>query len=133
MKVIAQEHRPIKRLRSGVPIVVQWKRIQLVSMRMWVPSQASFSGSGIRHCHELWCRSQMQLGPRLVALKKTKKEKKKKRLRSNDKIRKHISSPLLTAPPAGLQCNSGLAPKKLQDEDSKQGESLGKPIVNKGD
>ena len=25
-------------LFRGVPIVMQWKRIQLVSMKMWVPS-----------------------------------------------------------------------------------------------
>ena len=37
----------------GVPIVAQWKRIQLVSVRMWVQSLASLNGSGIWHCHEL--------------------------------------------------------------------------------
>ena len=31
-------------------------------MRMWVWSLASLSGLGIQHCHELWCRSQTQLG-----------------------------------------------------------------------
>ena len=40
-------------------MVVQ-KRIQLVSMRMRVRSLASLSGLGIRGCHEMWCRSQMQ-------------------------------------------------------------------------
>ena len=34
----------------GVPIVVQWKRIQLVSMRMQVRSLASLIRSGIWHC-----------------------------------------------------------------------------------
>ena len=38
------------------------KRIQLVSMRMRVQSLASRSGLRVRHCCELWCRSQMQLG-----------------------------------------------------------------------
>ena len=30
-------------------------------MRMLVRSLASLSGLRIRHCHELWCRSQTQL------------------------------------------------------------------------
>ena len=46
---------------EGVPIVAQWKQTQLVSMRR-VQSLASLSGSRIRCCHELWCRSQTQLG-----------------------------------------------------------------------
>ena len=37
----------------GVPIVAQWKRIQLVSMRMLVQAMALLSGLGIQHCHEL--------------------------------------------------------------------------------
>ena len=46
----------------GVLLVVQQKRIQLVSMRIWVGSLASPSGSGIQCCPELWYRSQMRLG-----------------------------------------------------------------------
>ena len=46
---------------SGVPVVAQWKQIQLVSARMPVRSLASPSGLEICHCHELWCRSQMPL------------------------------------------------------------------------
>ena len=46
----------------AVPVVAQWKWIQLASMRMWVPSLASLSGSRIQHCLELWCRLQTQLG-----------------------------------------------------------------------
>ena len=42
--------------------VVQWKKIQLVSMRMWIPSLASFSGLGIWCCCEMRCKSQTQLG-----------------------------------------------------------------------
>ena len=42
---------------NGEFIVVQQKQIQLVSTRMW----SSLSGSGIRHCPELWCRSKTQL------------------------------------------------------------------------
>ena len=41
--------------------MVQWKQIQLVSIRMQVRFLASLSGLGIQHCHELWCRFQMQL------------------------------------------------------------------------
>ena len=37
-------------------------RIQLVSMKIQVRSLASLSGLRIRHCHELWCKSQMRLG-----------------------------------------------------------------------
>ena len=37
-------------------------KIWLVSMRTQVPSLASLSRLSIRHCHELWCRSQTQLG-----------------------------------------------------------------------
>ena len=45
----------------GVPVVVQWKRIQLGTMRLWVRSLALLSGLRIRHCHELWCRLQTRL------------------------------------------------------------------------
>ena len=47
---------------EGVPIVVQWKWIWLVSMRMEAQSLTSLSGLWIQRCPELWCRSQMQLG-----------------------------------------------------------------------
>ena len=48
----------------GVPVVVQWKRIQLGTMRLqldpwldqWVKDLVSPS------CHELWCRLQTWLG-----------------------------------------------------------------------
>ena len=43
-------------------IVAQWKRIQLVIMRMGVQSLGYLSESGIRCCHELWCRLKMPLG-----------------------------------------------------------------------
>ena len=49
------------KMALGVPVVVQWKRIQLGIMRLRVPSLASLSGLRIWHCRELWCRSQMQL------------------------------------------------------------------------
>ena len=45
----------------GVPVVVQRKQIQLEAIRLQVRSLASLRGLMIRHCHELWCRSQMRL------------------------------------------------------------------------
>ena len=45
----------------GVPVVAQRKWIWLASMRTQVQSLASLSGLRIRHRHELWCRSQIQL------------------------------------------------------------------------
>ena len=51
----------LKMLYIGNSIVAQWKRTRLVSMRMWVQSLASFTGSRIQHCCEVWCRLQMQL------------------------------------------------------------------------
>ena len=42
---------------QGVPLLAQWKHIQLGSMRMQVQSLALLSGSGIRRCCELSCRS----------------------------------------------------------------------------
>ena len=50
-----------KILFLGVPIVVQWKWIQFVSIRIQVQSLASLSGLRIQHCRELWCRSQTWL------------------------------------------------------------------------
>ena len=49
-------------LFPGVPIMAQWRQIQLGTMRMRVQSLASLSGLRIRHCHELWCRPQTRLG-----------------------------------------------------------------------
>ena len=49
-------------LLLGVPVVTQWQQTQLVSMRIGVQSLALLSGLNIRHCHELWCRWQRQLG-----------------------------------------------------------------------
>ena len=51
---------PFKNNFLGVPVMAQWKRIRLVSMRMWVRSLASLR-TGIQRCHELWYRSQKQL------------------------------------------------------------------------
>ena len=46
----------------GVPVVVKQRWIWLVSMRMQVWTLASLSGLRIQQCHELWYRSQTQLG-----------------------------------------------------------------------
>ena len=44
----------------ALPVVVQWKQIQLGTMQ--VQSLALPSGLRIRCCRELWCSSQTQLG-----------------------------------------------------------------------
>ena len=43
-----------KNIYLGIPVVTQWKRIQLGTMRWQVRSLASFSG--LRIWRELWCR-----------------------------------------------------------------------------
>ena len=48
-------------MKVGVPVVAQWKQIQLGTMRLWVQSLASFSGLRIWCCRELWCRAKMWL------------------------------------------------------------------------
>ena len=48
-------------MKLGVPIVAQWKPIQLGTMRFRVRSLASINGLRIWCCHELWCRSQTRL------------------------------------------------------------------------
>ena len=48
--------------RIGVPVVEQWKRIQLGTMRLWVRSPASISELGSGAARELCCRSQRRLG-----------------------------------------------------------------------
>ena len=47
---------------------MQQKRIQLGTMRFWVPSLALFSGLRIRRCLELWCRLQTQLGSTVAVM-----------------------------------------------------------------
>ena len=61
-----------KELNAGVPVVAQWKRIQLGTMKLQVRSLASLSGLRIWHCCELWCRSCQECNP-----KKQKKKRKK--------------------------------------------------------
>ena len=46
----------------GVPVVAQWRRIWLASMRMQIRSLALLRWLRIWHCHGLWCRPQMWLG-----------------------------------------------------------------------
>ena len=74
----------------GVPIVAQWKRIRLGSMRFGVRSLASLSGLRIRHGRELWRRpaAAALIGPLAweppyaagAALQKKEKEKKKRKM-----------------------------------------------------
>ena len=47
---------------AAVPVVVQWKRMQLGTMRLQVQSLASLTELRIWHCRELCCRSQTRLG-----------------------------------------------------------------------
>ena len=76
---------------SGVPVLAQWKRIWLVSMRIQVRTLASLSGLRIWHCGELWFRWHRLAATALIwhlaweppyalgaALKRPKKKKKKK-------------------------------------------------------
>ena len=42
---------------AGVPVVTQWKRIRLGTIRLRVRSLTLLSGLRIRRCCELWCRS----------------------------------------------------------------------------
>ena len=51
----------LKNARHGVPVMVQWKQIQLGTMRLQVQFLTSLSGLRIQCCHELWYKSQMQL------------------------------------------------------------------------
>ena len=51
-----------KNSAPGVPIVAQWKWIWLGPMRLRVWSLALLRKLRIRHCRELWCRLQTQLG-----------------------------------------------------------------------
>ena len=46
--------------------MVQQKRIQLGTMRLWVRSLASLRGLRIWRCRELWCRSQTWPGSHAV-------------------------------------------------------------------
>jgi len=46
----------VRNLESGDPVVVQWKRIRLGTMRLQVQSLAVLSGLRIQHCRELRCR-----------------------------------------------------------------------------
>ena len=62
-QMILKQHSSLKNsMVLGVSVVVQQKRIQLGTMSFRVPSLALLSELRIRHCLELWCRSQMQLG-----------------------------------------------------------------------
>ena len=55
-------HLAVKNSAAGVPLVEEWKWVWWGTMGLQVQFLASLSGLRIRHCHELWCRSQMWLG-----------------------------------------------------------------------
>ena len=50
----------------GLPMVAQWLTNLTRIYEVWVQSLALFSGLRIWHCHELWWRSQMQLGSHIA-------------------------------------------------------------------
>ena len=51
-----------QKCHTGVPVVVQQKRIQLGAMRLLIRSLASLNGLRIWHFCELWCRLQLRSG-----------------------------------------------------------------------
>ena len=57
-----ERKKTIGKINDIIPVVVQWKLIQLGPVRLRIRSLALLSGLRIRRCRELWCRSQMQLG-----------------------------------------------------------------------
>ena len=66
-KVVVRKKRGRKKVikRKAImkfPLWLSRLRTRLASMRTWVRSLALLSGFRIRHCRELWCRSQSQLG-----------------------------------------------------------------------
>ena len=58
---VQEQEGGVERWKMGVPVMAQWKRISLGTMRLWVQSLALLSGLRIWHCHELWCSLQMRL------------------------------------------------------------------------
>ena len=56
------------KIDGRVPVVAQWKRIRLGTMRFRVQSLAFLSGLRAQRCHELWCRSQTCSDPALLWL-----------------------------------------------------------------
>ena len=83
---ICQKRSPtIKDIKKGVPIVAQWQRIGLGSMRTWVRSLASLSGLRIQHCCGLCPAAATLIQPLIwelpyavgAALKRPKKRKEK--------------------------------------------------------
>ena len=69
-EIKAREHHIFKRNFKvyGAPVVAQWKRTRLGTMKFWVRSLALLSGLRIWRCHKLWCRSQMWLGSGVAGL-----------------------------------------------------------------
>ena len=61
-KTIIQKDTCTPIAKTGVPVIVQWKQIQLGTMMLQVWSLATLSELKTWHCHELWCRLQTWLG-----------------------------------------------------------------------
>ena len=56
----------MKVIHKEFPLWLSGNKTQLVTMRIWVQSLASFSGLRIQSCHELWYRLQMWLRPHIA-------------------------------------------------------------------
>jgi len=52
----------LKTGQAGVPVVAQWLTNLTRNHEVGCSISGLPSGLRIRHCHELWCRSQMRLG-----------------------------------------------------------------------
>ena len=56
-RMVPEESKKIQQKRpTGLPVMMQWKRIQLGTMRLLVQPLASLSRLRIQHCHELRCK-----------------------------------------------------------------------------
>ena len=55
-----------KNIKQEFPSWLSGSRIRLGTMKWGVRSLALLSGLRIRHCRDLWCRSQMRLGSRVA-------------------------------------------------------------------
>ena len=60
-QAISYMHKMFRNAKCGVPIMVQWKQIQLGTVRLQIYSLASLNGLRMLLCPELWCKSQMRL------------------------------------------------------------------------
>ena len=56
-----QKNKPIKKWAEGVSVMAQWLMNPTRNHEVEGSMLASLGGVRIQHCHELWCRSQIQL------------------------------------------------------------------------